>query len=321
MKKLLFFMILLYSTMSFAWQPTKPVVVTIGFAPGSGNEMAFRKASDIVQRNTGVKFIIEHKPGADTVIAMNQLFVESTDGHVISVPSQMSTYVTNDVWEKNIKKFNYDSFKDVITIGKSPLVLVASVKSKVNTPIEFLRYTHSGKKVNIAVGTGAHRAAYEFISDKLHFTKDVQFIRFNGPQPAVISVAQFDDATGGTEFAIIPITVANPLISAGKIKPIGFTGEHKINSYPDIALLKDLIPNINVYAAWFIALPPKTNDEIVSWYRMQFKKALMSKEYQEWASANYVIVDQREFTEQGIKNNREMLRKNFLTVLEKLETN
>lgn len=319
MKKVLFFVILLYSTLSLAWQPSKPIVTTIGFAPGSGNEMAFRKASEIVQKNTGAKFIIEYKPGADTVIAMNHLFVEPNDGYNISVPSQMSTYVTNDVWEKNVKKFNYDSFKDVITIGKSPLVLVASTKSKVNDPMEFLRYTHSGKQINIAVGTGAHRAAYEFISDKLHFTKDVQFIRFNGPQPAITSVAQYTN--DGTEFAIVPITVANPLILAGKVKPIGFTGEHKINNYPDVPLLKDVIPNINVYAAWFIALPPNTDEEIVSWYRNQFKKALLSKEYQEWASANYVIIEPKEFTEQGIKNNRELLRKNFLPVLERITTN
>ena len=318
MKSVLFFVVLLYSTLSLAWTPSKPIVTTIGFAPGSGNELAFRKVSNIVEKNTGANFVIEYKQGADTVIAMNHLFVAPNDGYHISVPSHMSTYVTNDVWEKNIKKFNYDSFTDVITIGKSPLVLVASTKSKVDTPMDFLRYTHSGKQINIAVGTGAHRAAYEFISDKLHFTKDVQFVRFNGPLPAVTSVAQY--TTDGTEFAIVPITVANSLIQAGKVKPIAFTGDHKINKYPNVPLLKDLIPNINVYAAWFIALPPNTNSEIVSWYRTEFKKALLSKEYQDWASENFVIIEPKEFTENGIKNNREALRKNFLSVLEKIES-
>lgn len=310
----------MFSTLSYAaWEPTKPIIVTIGFAPGSGNELAFRKSSEIVQKNTGANFVIENKPGADTVIAMNHLMVAQPDGYSVSVPSQMSTYVTNDIWEKNVKKFNYDSFSDVITIGKSPLVLVASSRSKVNNPIDFLKYTHSGKAVNIAIGTGAHRAAYEFIAYKMNFTKDIQFIKFNGPQPAVTSVAQFDGS--GTEFGIMPITVAKPLIDAGKVKPIGFTGSHKLSQYKDVPLLNDLIPHINVYAAWFIALPPNTDTQIVSWYRAQFKKALMSKEYQEWATANLVIIDNAEFAEIGIKRNREMLRNNFLPVLEKIESN
>lgn len=317
MKHIIIIFSLLFSTLSYAWEPTKPIIVTIGFAPGSGNENAFRKVSEIIHKNTGVNFVVENKPGADTIIAMNHLMTLPADGYNISVPSQMSTYVTNDIWEKNIKKFNYDSFTDVITIGKSPLVLVASSKSKVNTPMEFLKFTHSGKAINIAIGTGAHRAAYEIIAHKLNFTSDVQFIKFNGPLPALTSVAQFDGA--GTEFGIMPITVARPLIDAGKVKPIAFTGSHKLSQYKEVPLLQDLIPNIDVYAAWFIALPPKTDAEIVSWYRTQFKKALLSKEYQEWATTNLVIIDAKEFTENGIKENRESLRKHFLPILEKIE--
>jgi tripartite-type tricarboxylate transporter receptor subunit TctC len=317
MKHIIIIFSLLFSTLSYAWEPTKPIIVTIGFAPGSGNETAFRKVSEIVHKNTGANFVVENRPGADTIIAMNHLITLPADGYNISVPSQMSTYVTNDIWEKNIKKFNYDSFTDVITIGKSPLVLVASSKSKVNTPMEFLKFTHSGKAINIAIGTGAHRAAYEIIAHKLNFTSDVQFIKFNGPLPALTSVAQFDGA--GTEFGIMPITVARPLIDAGKVKPIAFTGSHKLSQYKEVPLLQDLIPNINVYAAWFIALPPKTDTEIVSWYRTQFKKALLSKEYQEWATTNLVIIDAKEFTENGIKENRESLRKHFLPILEKID--
>lgn len=318
MKHLIFFITLIFSTLSHAWEPAKPITVTIGFAPGSGNELAFRKVSEIVHKSTGANFVIENRAGADTVIAMNHFVSAPADGYHISVPSQMSTYVTNDVWEKNIKKFNYDSFTDVITIGKSPLVLVASSRSKVDTPMDFLRYAHSGKAVNVGIGTGAHRAAYEFIANKMNFTSDVQFIKFNGPQPAAISVAQFDGA--GTEFGIIPITVARPLIDSGKIKPIAFTGTHRLSQYKDVPLLIDLVPNINVYAAWFIALPPNTDTQIISWYRSQFKKAITSKEYKEWASANLVIIDTDEFTENGIKENRESLRKHFLPILEKIES-
>ena len=43
MKKLLIATILtVISTVSNAWEPTKPITVLIGNAPGSGNEISFR---------------------------------------------------------------------------------------------------------------------------------------------------------------------------------------------------------------------------------------------------------------------------------------
>lgn len=35
---------------ALAWEPTKPVQVYIGNTPGAGNEMAFRKLAEIVQK-------------------------------------------------------------------------------------------------------------------------------------------------------------------------------------------------------------------------------------------------------------------------------
>jgi tripartite-type tricarboxylate transporter receptor subunit TctC len=43
---------LLVPVLAFAWEPTKPVTVYIGNTPGAGNEMAFRKLAQIVQKKS-----------------------------------------------------------------------------------------------------------------------------------------------------------------------------------------------------------------------------------------------------------------------------
>jgi tripartite-type tricarboxylate transporter receptor subunit TctC len=135
---------LLVPVMAFAWEPSKPVTVVIGNTPGAGNEMAFRKLAEIVQkRNPNFVYVVQNIPGADSVIANNKFLEAANDGHTINLPSHMSSYVTNDIWERNIKKYNYDSFVDVLTMGKSPLVLVASVKSGIETPQDFVKYIQS----------------------------------------------------------------------------------------------------------------------------------------------------------------------------------
>jgi tripartite-type tricarboxylate transporter receptor subunit TctC len=319
MKKLLAILALL-PALAFAWEPTKPVQVYIGNTPGAGNEMAYRKLADIVQKsNPKFTYVVQNIPGADSVIANNKFLEAPNDGHTINLPSHMSSYVTNDIWEKNIKKYNYDSFVDVLTMGKSPLVLVASPKSGINTPQEFIKYIQSGRTINVAIGGGAHRTAFEYLMERGNGNRDqVKPIKFNGPQPAVQSVAGYDGKTG-TEFGIMPIAVAKALVDAGKVKPIGFTGTRKMSQFPEVPLLNTVAPGINVYAAWSIQLPPGTDKEIVSWYQQQFSAAVRSKEYKEYIDANIIFYSEDELTPTGLKKHMDELRSAFIPVLSKID--
>ena len=320
MKKLLA-VLLLAPVLAFAWEPTKTVTVIVGNTPGAGNEIVFRKLAEIIQK-TDPKFtyVVSNIPGADSTVANNKFLEVAPDGYTINIPSHMSSYVTNDIWQKDIKKYQWDSFIDVVTIGKSPLVLVASPKSTVNTPVDFIRYlAKSTKPVNIAVGGGAHRTAYEYLITKAHANRDlVKPIKFNGPQPAVLSVASYDGKSG-TEFGIMPIAVAKPLVDAGKVKAIGFTGTKHMPQYPDVPLLNTVAPGINVYAAWSIELPPNTPKEIVNWYQKTFAQAIRSKEYKEWRDINVVFYEESELTPEGLKKQMINLRETFLPVLRQID--
>ena len=318
-KKLLIAAVLV-PVLAFAWEPTRPVTVVIGNTPGAGNEMAFRKLAEIVQkRNPNFVYVVQNIPGADSVIANNKFLEAANDGHTINLPSHMSSYVTNDIWEKSIKKYNYDSFVDVLTMGKSPLVLVASVKSGIETPQDFVKYIQSGRNINVAIGGGAHRTAFEYLMDRARGNRDaVKSIKFNGPVPALQSVGQWDGRTG-TEFGIMPIAVAKSLIDAGRVKPIGFTGTRKMAQFPNVPLLNGVAPGINVYAAWSIQLPPGTPKDIAEWYQQQFSAAIRSADYKEYTDANVIFYAEDELTPAGLKRHMDDLRAAFIPVLSKID--
>jgi tripartite-type tricarboxylate transporter receptor subunit TctC len=320
MKKLLV-ALLLAPLLALAWEPAKPVTVIVGNTPGAGNEIAFRKLAEIVQKtNPKFVYVVSNIPGADSTVANNKFMEVAPDGYTINIPSHMSSYVTNDIWETKIKKYQWDTFVDVLTIGKSPLVLVASPRSSVNTPVDFVRYVaKSTKPINVAVGGGAHRTAYEYLMTKAHADREiVKPIKFNGPQPAVLSVASYDGKTG-TEFGIMPIAVAKPLVDAGKVKAIGFTGTKLMPQYPTVPLLNTVAPGINVYAAWSIELPANTPADVVAWYQKTFAAAIRSKEYKEWREQNVVFYEESELTPAGLKHQIISLRETFLPVLQRID--
>lgn len=318
MKKLLAVLLMAVSTWALAWQPEKNIKVIVGFASGSGNEISFRKASSIVERNNpGVNFILENKPGADAVIAQNYLLTTEPNGMTLSVPSHMSLFVTNDIWQRDLKKFEWDTFHTVVTLGQSPLALVAKSTSLVDTPKQFIATIKSShRNINIALGGGAHQMAYEYIMMKTGADKvKTQGVRYTGPSQAVTAVAGDKDV----EFGIMPIAIARPLIESGRVKLIGLTGNKVPDKLAGAVLLEDSIPGISVYAGWMVSLHPNTPKEIVEWYQREFSRAIKSPEYRDWARENFVLIPEEQLTPQGVKNYGQTLRRSFAPIIADLQ--
>ena len=322
MKKILLALIMLIAPVAaYAWEPPKTVTVIAGNPPGAGNENAFRKISSIVQKNNpNITFVFQFMPGADQVIAMNFLMTQKNDGSVIGLPSHMSTFVTNEIWQKRTKKFEYNSFTVVTSMGNSPLVLFAHKSSKVNTPKEFADLIANTKEpITVAIGGGAHRTTFEYLMHNANGNKDfVKHLNFNGPAQALDNVLKFRQGEAGTEFGIIPISVAQGLILSGDIKSIGFTGEQKLTQFPNVPLLNEIAPGVNVYAGWSIMLPPNTPKEIQNWYNREFTLAMRSDEYREWCEKNLIFFDEADLDPVLFIKKMEKLRATFIPFLESL---
>jgi tripartite-type tricarboxylate transporter receptor subunit TctC len=310
----------LIATAAHAWEPTKPIIVLIGNQPGSGNEVGFRAISaQVAKTYPNVTFIIELKPGADSVVAMNMLHEAKPDGYTIAIPSYMSTFVTNDIWQKDIKKFEYNSFTNIFGMGKSPLTIVANPKSKVNTVAEFADLVkNTDKPVNVAIGGGAHRMTFEYFMLKAKGNKQlVKTIPFPGPLQAVTSVA----GDSGTEFGIMPIAIALPLVQAGKVKVIGITGERKLDRLTNAEPIRVGGSYIDVFAAWAMILPPNTPKEIVEWYQRAFTPVLRSKEIKSYYDDNLIFLDEKELTPEGFAKGIEKLRSVWIPLSQQVNLN
>ena len=317
MKKLLAAIMIMCSSVAYAWEPPKTVTVIVGNQPGAGNEIAFRKLASIVNKeHPNVTFVVQHMPGADQAIALNYLLMQPNNGSVLAIPSKMN-FVTNDVWQKKSKKFQWDSFSYITTIGDSPLVLVAHKSSKINTPQEFMaRIANTPEQIVVAIGGGAHRTALEFLIYNAKANKDlVKHINYAGPAQALYSVIQNE-----TEFGIMPITIAQPQIDDGAVKAIGFTGNSTLTQFPKVPLLNSVAPGIDVQAGWLLIAPPKTPLEIVDWYNYAFVRAINTAEFKEWQEKNIVTISNSDLTPEGMKAKLEKLRSTFLPLLSEIIT-
>jgi tripartite-type tricarboxylate transporter receptor subunit TctC len=316
MKRVIATLLLCASASAWAWQPSKPVTVLIGFGAGSGNEMAFRAVAEDVERRTGANFVIVTKPGADSVISLNELVRSQPDGYTINIASQQNTWVMADVLQKSVKEFDSDTFTYTVNIAKSPLAIIAPIDSPVSTPKELVNLLKTTTKpLTFAVGSSSHKLAYEYLINRVD-TKPgmVAAASYKGP-----SQAGADVAGGHVDFGIIPAAVAFKLVQAGKVKYIGLCGEQKLGKIPDVPLMDSVVPGLHVYAGWGILLPKNTPAEVAQWYTENFRQAIRSEKAQRYFQENLMFVEERELTPEGYKRSMLDLRKVWLPIAQKMD--
>lgn len=309
MKQLIATLLLAVAAVSAqAWTPTKPITVVVPNAPGAGNEIAFRILAKQVEKATGATFVYDYRPGAFDTIAMNHFNTLPGDGNSVAIPSCQSTYVTAEIWYANNVRFNAMDFVPVTNIGKSPLGFYVRTTSDTDTPEKLLAEVRSGQRpLNFAVGGAAHRLAVEYLVAGVRPAKDtVETVMYKGPAQAMNDVL-----AGQVEFGVFPTAVGAPLIKAGKIKLIGMAGEHSIPGLENAKLMKDYVPNLNVYACWNLILPRNTSQDVQDWYRDAFIPALNSKETKAFYDEQFIFISPREQTPQGVRAAMHKLREQW----------
>lgn len=309
MKKLLATVLMAVTATVWAWQPKdKTINVQIPFTPGSGNEMSFRAVAAIVEQQHKINFLIHNTPGADGNLGMNAFSSMPKNGTWIAVPSCQSTFVAAEIHWHDVIKYQPMDLTFVTNIAKSPLAFIANTNSVINTPRDLVKQVKDNQRnITFAVGSSAHKLAYEYFIDNMKSKTDkTNYVNYKGPLPAAQDVAG-----GHAELGIVPIAVAQTLLSTGKIKIIGLASEQKLSALPNVPLMQDYVPGLNVYACWNIVLPEGTDIAIQQWFAKVFTQAIRSPNARKFFDNNLMFVDERALGPEGVKKDMLALRQQW----------
>lgn len=298
-KKLLAIFAVTLPAAVLAFTPPKTVTATVGFAPGSGNEVSFRIVSSIVEKqHPATAYVVQNRPGGGESVGVNWFAQQPTTGANLYIASQQGLFTATEIWFPGMLKINPMDMEFVTTIAKSPLAVVAHVSSPTNTPAQLLeRMRNTKQPMNFALGAAAHQLVFEYLID--HVRADRQLIQsalYKGPAQAVQDVAG-----NQVEFGILPTAIAYPLVKAGKVKYIALAGEQRLSQIPDVPLWKDTVPGLTVNAAWMIMLPPGSPREQIEYYNRVFVAAINSPEAKKIFDENLMFTVPAEQTPEGAR--------------------
>ena len=123
------------SAQGTAW-PTKPLRIVVPFPPGGTTDVVTRLVGAELARTLGQPVVVEHKPGAGTVIGVDAVAKAPADGHTLVTVA--NSFCVNQTL---LRSLPYDSQRDlrpVALMGQSEHVLAAHPGLGVKTLAEFV---------------------------------------------------------------------------------------------------------------------------------------------------------------------------------------
>ena len=279
---------------AWAWQPTRPIEVTIGFAPGSGNELVFRALAQQVEKNTGAKFVVINRAGAGGVIGSKHLVSQPSDGYHISMVIGEGIPVQDKINLPTNRGYEVGDFTYIMAPALNQYSVVTHADDAVNTPRQLLDAIRSGP-VTMGASGGA-RLVYETMRARVDFA-NVTRVEHNGPVPAI------NDVIGKhVRFAIVPSLVANRFIRDGKLKIITITGTDRLTQIRDVQNTNAALPGFDVITTWGLAGPKNMPPAVVEWYVREFNRALTSPEVREFWAQNLLQIPAPLLTSAGFRD-------------------
>ena len=289
MKFIVLILTLMITSLSHAWEPTKPIDTVIGWSPGSGNDVSFRIVSAQVEKMTGAKFVIRYRPGAGGAIANSEVVKSQPDGYTLAVASSSSLTATDKILVPS-KTWEIESFTNVIGYAGAPVAVFASPDDPVNS-IKDLAKVLKTEKLAFGNPGGASRITYEMLKSNIGFVesdKGVVQVTYKG-NPETIAAVMSKEIRFGTS----PIAVVMENYKAGKVKVIGITSQKPIPLLSNIPVFTSVYPDLHYNLIWGITMPKGVPEDVVKWYETAFNNALNTDMVKAQLQVNTMFVDPR----------------------------
>lgn len=229
------------SAVSAQTWPQRPVKFVLPFGAGSATDVAARMMSEKLAARWGKPVVIENKPGADGLLAINS-FVQANDDHVLLYASSASFNAHPYMHEK----LPYDLDRDFAPIARvTDTILSAAVpaSSKAATLAEFVAMAKAEPgKLNATGAAGVPEFTLGYFLKVQNL--DVQKV----PYRDVVQAAT-DLGAGQIQFLLSSAAVVRPLAQAGRVRILAVTSRERVPFAPEIP---------TIYEAGFPALAVET---------------------------------------------------------------
>lgn len=208
--------------------PNKPIRLVVPFGPGGITDIIARQAALGMAERLGQQVIIENKPSAGHVVAMQTVAQAAPDGYTILLGSNTGFTVAPHLYQN--LSFRIDKFQPIASINTAPTVLLARPDFPANSMSEFVKYVKANPgRLNygsFGVGSSAHLGMEIFKSD---LGLNITHVPYRGDAPSLLALK-----AGEIEVAYITLFSAQSRMRSGEFKALGVLQDERLVNFPDV---------------------------------------------------------------------------------------
>jgi tripartite-type tricarboxylate transporter receptor subunit TctC len=257
--------------------PTKPIKIIVPYAPGGLTDVVARLYSEQLRQIFGRGVVVENKPGASGIVAIEEMARARPDGYTIMIGNISTNALTPVLLAK---KLRIDYERDVQIIAQLADVPVFFLETTTNFPpktfAEFIAYAKAnpGKVRYGSAGIGSYQQINTEILAKRAGLILVH-IPFKGGGAEIIR----DLANGDIQVSWFNITNPIGMMKAGRVAALAIAAEHRLVQFPHVPTLAEVgYPGMRA-SQWVAAFAPSAVPlEIIETLNKAFAKAMSTSE-------------------------------------------
>jgi tripartite-type tricarboxylate transporter receptor subunit TctC len=237
--------------------PTKPVRLLVGLAPGGALDLFMRELAQKLSASWGQGVIVENRPGASGVLAMDLVAKAPPNGYTLLAGTNAV------VTQMLLGKTSYDvrkAFAPIVRLTSQSYILVVNNSVPAGSVKELLALAKSkpGTLSYASSGTGAaSHLGFELI--KYMSGTDMLHVPYKGLAQAVP-----DLLSGQVQMMFALSLLVGPHIKAGKLKPLAVTSLERSRTLPDLPTVSEAgVPGFTITSDYGLHAPAGTPPEIV----------------------------------------------------------
>jgi tripartite-type tricarboxylate transporter receptor subunit TctC len=260
-----------------AW-PNRPVRVVIPFPPGAGAENAARLVSNHWSKVFGQGFVIEAKPGGNTMIGAESVAKSAPDGYTLFLCAASTMVVTPTLLGAKAPINAQRDFAPVGLVSRLPFFVVVPASVPVNSVQELVALAKAkpGTVTYASNGNGtAGHLGWEILKRQLNV--EITHIPYKGYAQAL------PDLLGGRVTTMMAdLVVVGPTIKEGRLRALAATSLERSKFLPQLPTMVELgFPGYEV-TVWFgVFAPAGTPADIIAKLNGEMRKYLSTAEARE----------------------------------------
>jgi tripartite-type tricarboxylate transporter receptor subunit TctC len=218
--------------------PSKPIKVVVPFGPGSATDIVIRIVGEHMRPILGQPVVIENKPGAFGILAIEEMARSRPDGYTLQIGNPGTNVLAPIIYKK---KFKIDYDKEVILVtrlSEVPLVLGATTKDfPPKTYAEFVAYAKAnpGKVRYASVGIGSNNHY-----DMEAFAQWAGIVLAHLPNKGGGAAITNDLVTGDAHVALLNAASSMGVVKAGQVRALAVMSDQRVPEYADVPTLTEL---------------------------------------------------------------------------------